>query len=228
MNRIKSYVLLLLVVVTMPLMTSCFKDSDADNSHNILNEEEVAEYLKKMKGTYTGKCYYSYLGRGNSGALVLKQDSTENIEWTLQENGEMKISKLPVSMISKALQAGSQFEFLSGAVSKLEDIVVDTKIVPYRTPDNWNYPFLIYPKENVVLNVKNDDRDYKVVLYYNNYINIQGLYFEMNGICKVHENQMLFTLPVGSVSVNEVQAGVSPSMFRYVGVKKAGDKEDKK
>ena len=224
MNKVKNYILILLAFITMPLLTSCFKDSDADNSHDILDEDEVAEYLKKMKGTYTGKCYYSYLGKGGA----FKQDSIENVEWTLKENGEMLITKLPVSLVSKPLQAASQYSFLADAVSECEDVAVEAKVVPFRTHDNWDYPFGIYPDENIVLKVNDEGRDYKIVLYYNNYINIHGMYFDMSGMCRVHENRMIMTLPIGSVSVNDIQSGVGPSMFRYVGVKKEKDKEDKK
>lgn len=220
MKKISHYIMLLLLAVTMPLLTSCFKDSDADHSQNILDEKEVAEYLKKMEGTYSGKCHYTYVGSSGSGAPSLKEDSVDNIKWTLRENGEMTISKLPVSMFAKALKFGSQFGFLADEIAKCEDITLETKVLPFRTPDGWNYPFAIYPKENIVLNLKNEGRNYKVVLYYHNIVQIMGLYFEMQGICRVHENQMLMTLPIGSSSVNEVQTGAEPSLFRYIGAKK--------
>ena len=228
MKRIKICILSLLSFMAIPFMTSCFSDSTADNSHNILDPEETAEYLKKMKGTYVGRCYYSYLGKGESGALVMKEDSIKNVEWILHEDGILTISKLPVRLVSKALQGGSQFAYLSEELAACKDTTVEAKAVPFRTADNWNYPFAVYPKENVVLHVNKDGRDNKVVLYYQNLINIQGLYYEMSGLCKVHENQMFITLPIGSISVNDVQAGVQPSMFHYVGAKKHEEIEDKK
>ena len=227
MKKINNYIILLLAVIVLPLITSCFKDSDADNSFGILDDKEKVEYLKKMKGTYNGKCYYSYLGKGDNNAPVLKEDSLMNVTWTLLENGDITISKLPVSMITGALNGGSQFAFLSDAISKCTDVTVEGKVVPYRTINNWDYPFYIYPKENITLNVEDKGRKYKVVLYFDNVIKLFGLNFTMEGVCKIHENQMLFTLPIGSISVNDVQSGATPSMYRYLGAKKA-EEQDKK
>ena len=227
MKKIRNYILLLLSVMVLPLLTSCFKDSDADNSYHILDEVEIAEYLKKMHGEYIGKCYYSYLGRDSKGVPVMKEDSLLNVEWTLLENGDVTISKLPVSMISETLKAGSQFDFLSDEIAKCKDITLEAKVVPYRTPDNWSYPFAIYPKDNITLNIEDEGRSYKVALLFTNAIKIFGLYFEMSGVCRVHENQMMFTLPIGGITINEVQSGSEPSMFRYLGAKKIKEEENK-
>lgn len=224
MKKISSNLLLLLLSAIFPLLTSCFKDSDADNSFGNLEEEEIAQYLQKMKGTYNGKCYYAYLGAGKNGVPVLKEDSIENVEWTLQENGYMTISKLPISLFSKSLKGSSQFEFIADEIAGCKDITVETKIVPFRTPDGWNYPFAIYPKDNIIFNVEKDGRTHKILLQYHNVVQILGLYFEMSGICKVRENQMFFTLPIGASFINDVQTGAEPSMFRYLGVRKEPDK----
>ncbi len=217
-------IFLLLLLMTLPLFTtSCFKDSDADNSYDKLNDEEVAAYLKKMQGSYTGKCYYAYIGKNENGVLVSKMDSIVDVQWTLKENGELTFSRLPVSLFANSLRAESQFDFLADSISKCNDVTAEIKILPYRSMDGMVYPFYIFPKENIVLNIENEGKKYKVVLQYSNTINVLGLYYNMSGECRIYENQMYVQLPIGSSFVNEVQTGSSPSMFKYIGTRKAID-----
>ena len=211
--RFKS--LMLMLLVTLPLLTSCFSESDVDNTHDFLNPSETTEYLKKMQGSYKGKFYYAYIGKGGSMQL----DSIDNIDWTLTEGGELKISKLPVSKFAHSLRSGSMYDFLADEVEKCDDISFEAKITPFRTHDGWIYPFAITPKENIVLNLKKDNKNYKLVLYYHEFVSISKLYYRMEGECHIHQNRMYITLPIGSSTVNEVETGAMPSLFRYNGIR---------